>query len=328
MLTSGVNTIEISNINVSIIGGFAAEIYDNTLSELSTASSISSVNRIFTTEDYRTGGSMEGEQFCNAYTCPEGYIYDADAGVCIQLETIPCPGTTTTSTSTTTAPPLTTTTTEAATTTTTSSTTTTTTTAPPLNCDVCKTYLLLGPYTYPFTVRYVPCGQTATQDQVVTDPGLLPLVTEICVANGTTPTIISGQATPSESDCCLPSNPTQGFSNCNDNADGLLLINKTGVNLDFESSTPGGFATMINCENNPIVDELPLFPNQSAGWFGSFETGTLNITSTNPIYYLLYIDNVYDSVVFDPGGTTTSFSIPSSLSYNGKLVTIVVFSEP
>lgn len=281
---------------------------------------------INSTENYR---SNLNDLFIKLFEKIKGYNCSCNfCGAIVQkVQSFTTTSTTTSSTTTTTTTPTSTTSTSTSTSTSTTSTstssTTTTTTIPPLNCDICKTYQLLGPYTYPFTVRYVPCGETATQDQIVVDPGLLPLVTEICVANGTTPTIISGQATPSEFDCCLPTNPTAGFSNCED--DGLLIINKTDVNLNI-TAIDDIFITLIACISNPIEEGSPLFPNTSIGAFGSFETGSTTITASVPIYCLIYIDNVYDSTIYSP--STSTYTIPSSLAYNGKLVTIVVYQTP
>lgn len=97
VLNAGPNIIELSNYNAGSVGDYAAEIYDNTLAELTGATSSSSINIIFSTGDYlparaisgRTttvadnqvefienvgNGSKYGEGFCTNYSCPSGYV--------------------------------------------------------------------------------------------------------------------------------------------------------------------------------------------------------------------------------------------------------------
>jgi len=98
-LSAGPNIVELSNYNSGSVGDYAAEIYDNTLAQLTGATSASSINIIFSTGDYlparaisgRTttvadnlvefienvdAGSKYGEGFCTNYSCQSGYVLD------------------------------------------------------------------------------------------------------------------------------------------------------------------------------------------------------------------------------------------------------------
>lgn len=103
-LTAGLNIIELGNWNRSRIGSFAAEIYDNTLAQLTSSNDESDLNFIFSTGDYlpaRTvvypdtrvldvatntwvfpvsksynDGPYLGRAFCSNYTCPPGFDLD------------------------------------------------------------------------------------------------------------------------------------------------------------------------------------------------------------------------------------------------------------
>ena len=92
-LNAGPNIIELENWNRSSVGSFAAEIYDNTLNEMTSATSTGMLNIVFATGDYLPGGSKEGEGFCSNYTCPSGYTLDTtDPGnpICKLIETTSC----------------------------------------------------------------------------------------------------------------------------------------------------------------------------------------------------------------------------------------------
>lgn len=98
-LNAGPNIVELSNYNAGSVGDYAAEIYDNTLAQLTGATSASSINIIFSTGDYlparsisgiTTGasagtvqfienvgnGSKYGQGFCTNYSCASGYVLD------------------------------------------------------------------------------------------------------------------------------------------------------------------------------------------------------------------------------------------------------------
>lgn len=91
-LSSGPNLIVLSGTNRSVVGAFAAEIYDNTLAQLRGATSESDLNIIFSTEDYRINGPKHGQGFCSNYRCPNGYNYDESTGLCLQIIKLPCNG--------------------------------------------------------------------------------------------------------------------------------------------------------------------------------------------------------------------------------------------
>ena len=107
-LNAGPNIIELSNTNLGSVGDYAAEIYDNTLAELTGATSTGEISVIFSTGDYlparaiygRTTsvadnavefienvgpGMRYGEGFCTNYSCPSGYVLDT-----LNLETPTC----------------------------------------------------------------------------------------------------------------------------------------------------------------------------------------------------------------------------------------------
>lgn len=76
VLTAGTHQILLSCNNYGFKGGFAAEIYDNTVAQIAAATSTSSLTRIFSTENYLPGGPNAGGGFCSNYSCPAGYTLD------------------------------------------------------------------------------------------------------------------------------------------------------------------------------------------------------------------------------------------------------------
>ena len=76
VLTAGTHQILLSCYNYGFKGGFAAEIYDNTVAEIAAATSVSSLTRIFSTQNYLPGGPNAGGGFCSNYSCPTGYTLD------------------------------------------------------------------------------------------------------------------------------------------------------------------------------------------------------------------------------------------------------------
>ena len=92
-LSIGDNIIELENWNRSYVGSFSAEIYDNTLSELTSATGTTMVNRVFSTGDYLPGGPKEGQGFCSNYSCPVGYLLDTSDPnnyICVKNEYVDC----------------------------------------------------------------------------------------------------------------------------------------------------------------------------------------------------------------------------------------------
>jgi hypothetical protein len=93
LLNAGPNIIELENWNRSSVGSFAAEIYDNTINEMTVATSTEVLNVVFATGDYLPGGSKEGQGFCSNYTCPTGYSLDVSNPqnpICKLIETTNC----------------------------------------------------------------------------------------------------------------------------------------------------------------------------------------------------------------------------------------------
>ena len=102
-LNAGPNIIELENWNRSQVGSFAAEIYNNTLNEMTSATGTTMLDIVFATGDYLPGGSKEGEGFCSNYTCPSGYYLDTtdpQNPICKLIETTSCTNTTPTPTPT------------------------------------------------------------------------------------------------------------------------------------------------------------------------------------------------------------------------------------
>ena len=92
-LNAGDNIIELENWNRSSVGSFSAEIYNNTLSELSNATSTSMITRVFSTGDYLPGGSKAGQGFCSNYSCPTGYLLNTSNPnnyLCVKNEYLDC----------------------------------------------------------------------------------------------------------------------------------------------------------------------------------------------------------------------------------------------
>ncbi|MFC0773041.1 hypothetical protein [Terrimonas alba] len=77
-LDSGTHTIVMEGRDLGVAAAFGAEIYDNTLSQLDTASSYNSINLIFSTKN------MVGQQFqVGDATCPTGYTKIAQDSSCL-----------------------------------------------------------------------------------------------------------------------------------------------------------------------------------------------------------------------------------------------------
>jgi hypothetical protein len=92
-LNAGDNIIELENYNRSSVGSFSAEIYNNTLTELSNATSTSMITRVFSTGDYLPGGSKAGQGFCSNYSCPTGYLLNTSNPnnyLCVKNEYVDC----------------------------------------------------------------------------------------------------------------------------------------------------------------------------------------------------------------------------------------------
>lgn len=89
-LNAGINNIYLENTNGSEVGAYAAEIYDNSLAQLTAATATTDLNIVFTTGDFRSGGTKYLQAFCSNFECPPGYIYDSDTGLCLLQIISPC----------------------------------------------------------------------------------------------------------------------------------------------------------------------------------------------------------------------------------------------
>ena len=154
-LVAGPNVIELQNSNAHNVGAFAAEIYNNTVNQLVTATQESDLNILFTTKDYRSGNTNQNSPFCTAFTCPTDYALDRtdpDNPVCKLVTRTACSPT-----------PVPTTTT---TTTTTTSTTTTTTTVPTAGCYLATFVVGQADVTAAqqniVNFTYLPCGASGS----------------------------------------------------------------------------------------------------------------------------------------------------------------------
>ena len=89
-LIAGDNFIEMVGINTGDVGGLAAEVYDNTLSQLQAATKASDLNILFSTSN------MAGQPFnigeSAGWSCPSGYALDTstDPYTCKLIQTAAC----------------------------------------------------------------------------------------------------------------------------------------------------------------------------------------------------------------------------------------------
>lgn len=97
LLIEGNNVIEVCGNNRSARAAFGCEIYENELEELTNATSVDSLNIIFSSTDTEVIDIVEdvdtGEALSRGYSCSEpGYYYDPCSNLCVQDEIcIPCP---------------------------------------------------------------------------------------------------------------------------------------------------------------------------------------------------------------------------------------------
>lgn len=99
-LNSGNHIIELYGRNDGSYGGFGCEIYNNTLSELNSATLYSDLNIIFTSSGKTEATLVQsntGEYLTSGYTCSTGYVYNSCDNTCVKYEfceicpTPPCP---------------------------------------------------------------------------------------------------------------------------------------------------------------------------------------------------------------------------------------------
>jgi hypothetical protein len=105
-IPSGNHTLELYGLDYGIIAGFGMEIYDNTLAELTGATTLGDLNIIFSSSGYTVADLVQttgGTYLSSGYTCPSGYVYSTCSGSCIEYEycnTVPTPTPTATETPT------------------------------------------------------------------------------------------------------------------------------------------------------------------------------------------------------------------------------------
>jgi hypothetical protein len=106
-LTAGYHIIEVTGHNIDIAAGFGVQIYDNTASEISTATSDSALNILFSSES-KVGDVVPVGNMGVGYSCPDGYVMDFCGGtpVCKFIDSFACGGSPSTTTTTTTPPSL------------------------------------------------------------------------------------------------------------------------------------------------------------------------------------------------------------------------------
>jgi len=93
------------NLSQTTSGVFGCEIYQNTLDELTGATSPNNLNIIFSTSSYSESNaeiiqSSTGLQLNSGYTCPSGFVYESCTGDCVRFISCPQPTLTPTTTNT------------------------------------------------------------------------------------------------------------------------------------------------------------------------------------------------------------------------------------
>jgi hypothetical protein len=87
-IAAGLHTVELYGLdNGGVAASFGCEIYDNTLSELTGASTVSDINIIFSSSAFTEATvvqNLSGEYQSNGYSCPSGYVYSVCDGNCVQ----------------------------------------------------------------------------------------------------------------------------------------------------------------------------------------------------------------------------------------------------
>lgn len=90
VIGAGDHTLEVFGLNLGSEATFGCEIYDNTLQQLTAATSYNDLNVIFTTSGQTQATIIEdpntGQYLSSGFTCPSGYTYSICSGNCIQYE--------------------------------------------------------------------------------------------------------------------------------------------------------------------------------------------------------------------------------------------------
>ena len=86
VLSSGNHTINLYGKDDGAVGAFGCEIYNNTIQQLTAATSPNQLNIIFSTSAYTAAEIVqtgEGVYLSSGYTCPAGYVYSECGNLCI-----------------------------------------------------------------------------------------------------------------------------------------------------------------------------------------------------------------------------------------------------
>ena len=88
-IPAGDHTLELYGLDYGVIAGFGMEIYDNTLSELTGATTLGDLNIIFSSSGYTQADLVQttgGVYLSSGYTCPSNYVYSTCSGSCLEYE--------------------------------------------------------------------------------------------------------------------------------------------------------------------------------------------------------------------------------------------------
>jgi len=88
-LSQGNHTLELYGLDHGTAAGFGMEIYDNTLQQLTAATSFNDINIIFSSSGYTLADVVQntsGNYLSSGYTCPSGFTYSTCSGNCIDYE--------------------------------------------------------------------------------------------------------------------------------------------------------------------------------------------------------------------------------------------------
>ena len=103
IIPAGNHTLELYGLDFGVVAGFGMEIYDNTLAQLTAATSTSNLNIIWSSSGYTTAEIVQdtsGYYLSSGYTCTYPAVYSVCSGGCIDYVYCDAPGITPTPTHT------------------------------------------------------------------------------------------------------------------------------------------------------------------------------------------------------------------------------------
>ena len=103
IIPAGNHTLELYGLDFEVVAGFGMEIYDNTLAQLTAATSTSNLNIIWSSSGYTTAEIVQdtsGYYLSSGYTCTYPAVYSVCSGGCIDYVYCDAPGITPTPTHT------------------------------------------------------------------------------------------------------------------------------------------------------------------------------------------------------------------------------------